>query len=197
LEQSINFVADILDSIIDIALSTSSTGNSSTFNLADSAVHNVCEHDGSLSRNDYYFGDDIHFNGPIWDVVKAHFTQDVITIETAAKTRADRIAAAEAVNPDFNLTDTGRQNSIFETSLYLLIFGDRVEGNATTEWVNILFGKSFYVSFIFPLSQQFEPSIDSAVEQERIPYQEGFERTDDGYTTDDLNAMAAKVESFS
>jgi hypothetical protein len=154
LEESINFTADILDSIIDIALSTSSTGNSSTFNLADSAVHNVCEHDGSLSRNDFYFGDNIHFNGPIWDAVKAHFTEDVITIENAANTWTDRFNTAKAANPEFNLTDTGHQNAIFETSLYLLVFGDRVEGNASTEFVDIFFGKyiCLLLAILLPLA---------------------------------------------
>lgn len=142
LVDGINFIASITDSLITVALSTSTTGNRSTFNLRDLGKHNVCEHDASLSRNDAYFGDDVSFDGPVWDAVKASFPEgDVITIEAAANTWNERVAAARAANPDFDLTHSGRQNGISETGLYLMVFGDRVDGNATTDWVNTFFGK--------------------------------------------------------
>jgi hypothetical protein len=163
LVDGINFIASITSSLITVALSTSTTGNSSTFNLKDLEKHNVCEHDASLSRNDAYFGDDVTFNGPIWDAVKASFPDDVITIEAAADTWNARVAAARAANPDFDLTHQGRDNGISETGLYLMVFGDRVYGNATTDWVNTFFGKCcLFVLFFFVfilLSDPFPQSL--------------------------------------
>src|SRR4051794_20570082 len=48
------------------AFNLTTTGNSSTFHLADLAKHDAVEFDGSLSRNDFYFGDDLHFAPAIW-----------------------------------------------------------------------------------------------------------------------------------
>jgi hypothetical protein len=141
LNLSVNFVADSLVGVVQAALSTSTTGNSSTFNLADTAEHNVIEHDGSLSRDDLYFGDNLDFNAAIWATTAAQFTDDVISIETAAKARAARVAADSKVNPQFELPDALLQNSYFETSLYLLTFGDITNGNPPTKWIKILFGE--------------------------------------------------------
>jgi hypothetical protein len=139
--KSINFIADSLVGIVQTALTTSTTGNSSTFNLADTAEHDVIEHDGSLSRNDIYFGDNLDFDPEIWATTVAYFTDEVVSIEVAATARANRVTAAKVANPEFNLTDPLLQNSYFETSLYLVSLGDKVEGNAPTEWVKVLFGE--------------------------------------------------------
>lgn len=81
---------------IDTTLAHSTTGNSSTFNLEDSNVHNDIEIDGSLSRKDLYFGDNIHFDQAIWDQSSSKFEGDIITIRTAAESRRYRTQMAEA-----------------------------------------------------------------------------------------------------
>lgn len=82
---------------IDVTLAHSTTGNSSTFNLEDSNVHNNIEIDGSLSRKDLYFGDNIHFDETIWAQSSSKFEGDIITIRTAAESRAYRTQMAEAM----------------------------------------------------------------------------------------------------
>lgn len=149
------------------ALSISTTGNPDTFNLDDLNAHGgesgaivlaessspsvgidtvltsqVIEHDGSLSRNDIYFGDNHSFNRSIWSSVACFFTERTISIQTAANARKARLQAAAAKNPDFNLDAGGTQISLIETALYLSVFGDPNEGNAVTRWVRVLFGKS-------------------------------------------------------
>lgn len=81
---------------IDTTLAHSTTGNSSTFNLEDSNVHNDIEIDGSLSRKDLYFGDNVHFDQDIWDQSSSKFEGDIITIRTAAESRRYRTQMAEA-----------------------------------------------------------------------------------------------------
>ncbi|ORY68903.1 Chloroperoxidase [Pseudomassariella vexata] len=173
LNESVNFIADALGPIIQLALTTSTTGNASTFNLADTAKHNVIEHDGSLSRDDLHFGNQKDFDAVVWAETVAHFTEETIPLQTAASARVDRLAAAQAVNPEFNLTSLGPTASVFETTLYEITFGDRVEGNPPTEWIRVFF------------------------EQERIPFEEGYVRPDNGITTEEFNVMAAKIVALS
>ena len=103
----------------------------------------VIEHDGSLSRNDIYFGDNYSFNSSIWDSVVASFTNTTISLSTAKSARATRLATAAAVNPDFNMTASDVQFSGIETALYMTVFADpEVTSKARTEWVGVLFSKT-------------------------------------------------------
>lgn len=51
------------------SLNTSTTGNASTFHLSDLARHmpQAVEHDASMSREDAYFGDALHFSPTAWN----------------------------------------------------------------------------------------------------------------------------------
>ncbi|KAF6802514.1 hypothetical protein CMUS01_15327 [Colletotrichum musicola] len=155
------------------ALLTSTTGNNATFNLDDLNTHGIIEHDGSLSRKDTYFGDNHSFDKEIWASVASHFTESTISIPTAAKARAARLQAAAAANPDFSLDANGVQFSFIETALYLSIFGNLVDGNANTEWVKVLF------------------------EQERLPFQEGFARSETPVTAAGILGLVSKVAAAS
>ncbi len=105
-------------------------------------VRTVLEHDGSLSRNDIYFGDNHSFNSTIWDSVAASFTNRTIPLATAISVRAERFAAAAAVNPTFNLTASEVQFSGIESALYMTVFADpEIKSEARTEWVGVLFGE--------------------------------------------------------
>jgi len=108
----------------------------------------VIEHDGSLSRNDIFFGDNHSFNPAIYKTVAKFFTKDVISIATAAKARSARIAAARVANPAFNFTSREDQFSRFETALYLAVFGKGTEGNAKTKWVDVMFRTFSSSSFL-------------------------------------------------
>ncbi|KAH8651114.1 Chloroperoxidase [Xylariales sp. PMI_506] len=170
--ESVNFYNDILLQALGAALTLSTTGYDTTFNLKDTVAHSVIEHDASLSRQDYYFGDDLTFNATVWANTTAFFKSgDVITLEEAALARAARIEQAEAINPTFYFPDALDQNSLIETSLYIAIYGDIDSGNATTSYVAALF-------------------VD-----ERIPYTEGFVRSDEVITEDDLDSIAGRIEA--
>ena len=74
------------------------------------------EHDGSLSRNDLFLGDNHSFNEKIWNITSAHFLNDTLSLATAGRARKDRYAAAEALNPEFTASIV---SSLGETALYL------------------------------------------------------------------------------
>ncbi|KAI1840429.1 hypothetical protein JX266_013356 [Neoarthrinium moseri] len=169
--QSNSFDPGAFSDIILLALSTSTTGNSSTFNLADTAKHNIIEHDGSLSRDDFFHGgNDLNLNPAIWGQVFSHFSNDTISIETAAKARLDRVANAKETNPEYS-QPSGDTGSLAETAFYLMLFGDKVDGNARTEWVRIFF------------------------EQERFPFTEGYTKKEPVITIDEIEAMIGKISA--
>lgn len=87
-----NLEIEAFDSEIQVTLNHSTMGNNSTFNLVDSNVHNSIEIDGSLSRNDLYFGETIYFNETIWNQTASKFYGDIITIPIAAESHAYRVA---------------------------------------------------------------------------------------------------------
>ncbi|EFQ36806.1 hypothetical protein CGRA01v4_04244 [Colletotrichum graminicola] len=155
------------------ALLTSTTGNNATFNLDDLNTHGIIEHDGSLSRNDIYFGDNHSFNMTIWESVASYFTDSTISIPTAAKARVARLQAAAAANPQFNLTADGTQFSFIETALYQSVFGNLDDGNARTDWVRVLF------------------------EKERLPFEEGFSRSASPITAAGILSLVNKVAAAS
>ncbi|KXJ87167.1 Chloroperoxidase [Microdochium bolleyi] len=165
----VNFVADILTQVGNIALSLSTTGDNSTFNLADVGAHNVIEHDGSLSRRDAHFGSPIPFDRAVWLTTVSQMKGATVPIETAGKIRLNRLAAAKKENPEFTLNELGGMASVADTALYQIALGDMVNGNPKTQHVKILF------------------------EQERIPFNEGYKRKTDPITQDKLDAVIAKV----
>ena len=156
----------------------------------------VIEHDGSLSRNDIFFGDNHSFNPVIFNTVAAHFTQDTISIQTAAKARTARIAAARAANPTFNFTATQDQFSQFESALYLRVFGRGTEGFARTQWVEIMFRTILppqLISVLLCLLLTF----GLVTGEERLPYAEGFRRSRAVLTNDEIVTLAQKVANAS
>jgi hypothetical protein len=133
---------------VDFKLTT--TGNSSTFDLSDLAAHDEIEIDGSLSRNDFYFGDDLHFDHAIWMTVAERLglydfgeigVEQYVTVETAAKARAARVADAKRVNPTFNASANQMTGSPGTTALYLLTLWDEKAGAVPKPWIKAFFGE--------------------------------------------------------
>ncbi|KAK9245497.1 Chloroperoxidase [Lipomyces tetrasporus] len=127
----------------------STTGNSSTFNLVDLKKHDAIEFDGSLSRNDFYFGDDLHFDPAIWHTVATRIgLYDIghsekgkyVTVEVAAKATAARVADAKRVNPTFNASAAEMMGSPGTTALYLTTLRDNAADAAPKSWIRAFFG---------------------------------------------------------
>ncbi|KAH6654849.1 Chloroperoxidase [Truncatella angustata] len=174
-----NFDRDVLvsavQSVYDFNLST--TGNSSTFDLGDLARHDTIEMDGSLSRNDIYFGDDLHFDPVVWaftaDKLGLYDLTDengiYVTIESAAKARAARVAEAMRVNPTFNASQAQMIGSPGTTALYLRVLWDSSVNATHKDWVEAFF------------------------EEERLPYREGYEKPEEVTTGQSLGALVEAV----
>lgn len=148
----------------------STTGVAGTVNLEDMKAHNVIEHDGSLSRADSVTGDANSFNAGIWDTVKAHFTGPTIDIKTMATAHNDRIAAAMAANPTFNLTPAQVKTSFAESAFILGTLGnDFVNPQTSTVFMETIFT------------------------QERFPFGEGFQTSPTKITGDQVDGLVARL----
>ncbi|KAL8991920.1 MAG: hypothetical protein Q9169_007533 [Polycauliona sp. 2 TL-2023] len=163
--ESLNFDAEFVIFAVSVYQNFTTTGNNNTLNLNDlehhagKLVHDLLsslvvllssrtadcvvsstvpgKHDGSLSRNDLYFGDNHSFNKKIWNTVARYFHDDTISLQTAGMARKNRFAAAEAINPDFT---PSVNSSLGETALYLKAM--QGHNNATrTDFVRILFSE--------------------------------------------------------
>lgn len=140
-----------------LAFNLTTTGNRSTFNLADLKKHDNIEFDGSLSRNDFYFGDDLNFDHAIWMTVAdrlglyeiGHSEMDkYVTVETAAKARAARVRDAMRVNPTFNASANEMSGSPGTTALYLTTLWDDKVGAAPKAWIRAFFGMFYSWSLL-------------------------------------------------
>ncbi|KAI7789142.1 chloroperoxidase-like protein [Diaporthe eres] len=122
---------------INTTLAHSTTGNSSTFNLEDSNVHNDIEIDGSLSRKDLYFGDNIHFDHDIWAQSSSKFEGDIITIRTAAESRRYGTQMAEAAgNPTYTPIPF---IAGLAPAIYMLVFGGVNATQTQRVWIESFF----------------------------------------------------------
>lgn len=146
-----NFEPGSFDAIVDLVfqfgLSTSSRPNE-TFHLLDLAQHDFIETDGSLTRNDIFFGDDVHFDPKVWapyakDLGLSHyrFTDRFVTVDKAAAATKNRLELAKAVNPRFNASAFQQMAEYGTTGLYLLTMWDDDHEAAPKPWVKSLLCK--------------------------------------------------------
>ncbi|KAF2399119.1 Cloroperoxidase [Trichodelitschia bisporula] len=129
-----------------------------TFDLNHVNKHNWIEHDCSLSRDDFAFGDNWHFNKEVFDSVMAHYgTAEKTDFAHASKARYLRIQASKEAHKRAGKEFTyGIKECIMsygETALYLNLLGK--DGVAPLKWVRIFFGSP---------------------EEERLPFAEGWRK---------------------
>lgn len=142
-----------MQAVFDFQISTSDTPNE-TFHLEDLKAHDRIEFDGSLSRNDFYSGDDLHFDPKIWATMahRLRLYQDekekYVTVESAAKARAARVKDAMAANPTFNASAAQQLGTYGTTGLYLATVWDHDAGAAPKKWVKAFFGTFVFASHL-------------------------------------------------
>ena len=184
--EAFNFDAKAFDGIfqtvVDANLST--TGRHDTINLVDLLAHDIVEFDGSLSRSDVSLGGGLHFDRKIWDVTASKLgindfglskESKLVTVETAAKARAARVAQDMKINSHFDASPIEMVGTFGTTALYLLTLWDDSIGATYKTWVKAFFGKSKQRRRFSSMSA-FELLLIINTEEERIPYLEGFTR---------------------
>ena len=141
------FYIDAVNMVFQLGISTTNRPNE-TFNLLDLARHDEIEADGSLTRNDIFFGDDVHFDAAVFAPVakdlgldRHHRADNYVTVETAAKATKNRLELAKSVNPAFNASAHQHATEYGTTALYLLTVWDEQKQASPKSWVRALLGK--------------------------------------------------------
>ncbi|KAI8964654.1 Cloroperoxidase [Daldinia sp. FL1419] len=154
----------------NFAITTNPQPNATTFNLNHLSRHNILEHDGSLSRQDAYFGSPDVFNEAVFNETKSYWTGDVITIQMAANARVARLMTSNLTNPEYSLSHLGSDFSMGESVAYLAILGSKETGTVPRTYVEYLF------------------------ENERLPYELGFSKMKEAMTEGDLENLMQQLE---
>ncbi|KAI0204297.1 Cloroperoxidase [Astrocystis sublimbata] len=115
--------------------------NATTFDLNHLDRHDLFEHDGSLSRQDAFFGQWSRFNQTVWDWTKTFYTGDILDVQMVANSRAQRQMRSNLTNPDYKLSNLGYSFSLGENSAILSILGDKKTQTCPLAFVDFLFSK--------------------------------------------------------
>ncbi|BFZ58090.1 hypothetical protein PYCC9005_005148 [Savitreella phatthalungensis] len=125
-----------------------SSPGTTTFTLQDLDHHNFpIEHDASLSRLDFYEGNNYAFNNATWQTVLAYVPGNgadpnaVFNYSNAGPARYNRVKTQAKKNPTFTYTPLQFVLSYGETALYLSTMGDPSTGVAKVSYVRSLFEK--------------------------------------------------------
>ncbi|KAI0397641.1 Cloroperoxidase [Xylariaceae sp. FL0594] len=145
--------------------------NATTFNLDHLNRHDFFEHDGSLSRQDAFFGPWARFNQTVWGWTLQYLDKDVIDVQTMANARASRVTRSMLTNPDFKMSDVGYLFSVAESAAVLSIIGDKRTQTCPRKFVDFLFVN------------------------ERLPHEVGWKKSSVPITLDDLVTSFAGIEN--
>ncbi|KAJ7720028.1 Cloroperoxidase [Mycena metata] len=145
-----------------------------TLNLDALSLHNLIEHDASLSRGDFALGDNLHFNETIFTTLaNANPGVDYYDATSASHVQDERLAISLATNP--NITNTGKEFDVRtrESGLYLSVMGNPLTGVAPKPFVQIFF------------------------REERLPIAEGWKRSKTAITAESLNPIQNTIFELS
>ncbi|KAJ7113964.1 Chloroperoxidase [Mycena epipterygia] len=157
-------------------LSGADAGSFQTMSLGALSLHNLVEHDASISRNDFGdgTGDNVHFNETAFSTLaNANPGVDYYNTTSAGMVQRDRLALSVATNP--NVVNTFKEFALRsrESALYISIFGDPLTGVASKEFVQIFF------------------------REERLPIAEGWKKPTTLITVDTLTPLERVIRKAS
>ncbi|KAF7350845.1 hypothetical protein MSAN_01646500 [Mycena sanguinolenta] len=129
------------DAIIQAAKFGLLSGNApTTLDLDALKLHNLVEHDASISRNDFALGDNLHFNETVFTTMaNANPGVDFYNATSAGEVMQARLADSLARNVNVTNTDKEFQVRIRESAFYLSIFNNTLTGVAPKSWVQTFF----------------------------------------------------------
>lgn len=139
LTAGLNFDATLAGIMWDQAVIANPTPNATFFTLEQLNVHNVLEHDASLSRQDAAFGNNHVFNETVFNTSRAYWTADVLTAEMIANSKLFRQIESRATNPNYRFTSTTEAFSLGEMAAPIIVFGNTDEFTVPKNLVEYFF----------------------------------------------------------
>ncbi|KAE9366611.1 Cloroperoxidase [Stipitochalara longipes BDJ] len=174
LTTSLNLSSGVATVFASVAVTANPDKSEHFFDLDHVNKHGLIEHDVSLSRNDFLLGDNHTFNKEIFAAVMENYDgQETTSFESVSKARYGRLLAAkkahEEAGKEFQYGIKEFVLSYGESALFLGLLGDPKEGKIPVEYLRILF------------------------EEERVPFKEGWRRSEKPVTQGDMNHMIFRL----
>ncbi|TGJ78181.1 heme-thiolate peroxidase [Xylaria hypoxylon] len=124
LREGLNFNPDLSNIMFDQAIIANPEPNATYFTLDQLNVHNLLEHDASLSRSDAYFGNNHVFNQTVFDETKKWWQGPIINANMLANSKVARQLSSKAFNPTYVFTQLTEEFSLGEVVAPVIAFGD-------------------------------------------------------------------------
>ncbi|KAI1770090.1 Cloroperoxidase [Hypoxylon cercidicola] len=124
LASALNFNESLGELMFEMAVVANPQPNATFFTLDQLNVHNVLEHDASLSRSDAFFGNNHVFNETIFNETRAYWTGPILDADMLANGKVARQLNSKAFNPNYTFTSTIEAFSIGEVIAPIVAFGD-------------------------------------------------------------------------
>lgn len=142
LKDGLNFNGTLAGIMWDQAVIANPELNATFFTLDQLNVHNVLEHDASLSRTDAYFGNNHLYNSTVFAETRQWWTTDPVTAEQLAHSKIFRQLQSRATNPEYKFTSVTQEFSLGELGAPTVAFGDLATGDVPRPLITYFFGKS-------------------------------------------------------
>jgi hypothetical protein len=190
LKTALNMSADLGSFLHRQAMLTNPDGE--TWGLDTLSIHDILEHDASLSRaDDWLTGDGISFNATVFEQTNQWWTGDLIDIQQAANARLGRILDSAKYNPRFTMSERASQFAAGEGAAYLIIFGDRSNYTARKDLVTYLFGESKHL--INETLLDMCGLLTEMTENERLPTELGWTTPNPEFNEEELFSTFDKI----
>ncbi|KAF7366030.1 HEME-HALOPEROXIDASE domain-containing protein [Mycena venus] len=137
---NLNFDTVLLAAKLGLLAVNDDPSSSQMMTLESLKLHDLIEHDASISRNDFATGDNLHFNETAFSTLaNANPGKDYYDPVSAGGVQRDRLAHSIATNP--NVTNSHKEITIRsrESAFYLGIFGNPATGVAPKKFVQTFF----------------------------------------------------------
>jgi hypothetical protein len=141
LKDGINFNTSLGALMWQQAIIANPEPNATFFTLEQLNVHNVLEHDASLSRADAALGNNHLFNETVYNGSKQWWTEEVVTAKMLANSKIFRQLESRATNPNYTFTETTEQFSLGEVIAPIVAFGSFEDATVNRTLMQYFFGE--------------------------------------------------------
>jgi hypothetical protein len=142
LNSGLNFNATLGALMWSQAIIANPEPNATFFTLDQLNVHNVLEHDASLSRSDAAFGNNHIFNETVYNGSRQWWTEEIVTAGMLANSKIFRQVQSRAMNPNYAFSASTEEFSLGEVIAPIIAFGSIEDATVNRTLMEYFFGRS-------------------------------------------------------
>jgi hypothetical protein len=141
LNGGLNFNASLCGLMWEQAIIANPKPNATFFTLEHLNVHNVLEHDASLTRADAFFGNNHIFNETVYNASRQWWTEETVTVKQLAHSKLFRQLESRASNLSYTFSASTEEFSLGEVAAPIIAFGDMTAGTVERSLMQYFFGQ--------------------------------------------------------